>query len=276
MTTETQQAGAQDPVANGAGDAGGTVEVVDLTAWYGPRAGIRDVTLTFNAKQVTAIIGPSGCGKSTLLRCVNRMHEVVKHARVEGQVRVGGRDIYHPDVDAADVRQRVGMVFQRPNPFPTMSVWDNVGVGPKLLGHGGSELSDIIETALKRAGLWDEVRDKLRAPAIELSGGQQQRLCIARCVAVGPEVILMDEPCSALDPAATIRIEDLMRELAREYAVIIVTHNMHQAARVSDRTAFLLADETGSGRVVEYADTDTIFTKPADPRTEAYVTGRFG
>ncbi len=276
MNTATEQAGVPGIAPPGGGDAGSTVEVVNLTAWYGPHAAVRDVTLTFAAKQVTAIIGPSGCGKSTLLRCINRMHEVVKHARVDGRVRVGGQDIYHAEVDAADVRQRVGMVFQRPNPFPTMSVWDNVGVGPKLLGHGGSELSDIIETALKRAGLWDEVRDKLRSPAIELSGGQQQRLCIARCVAVRPEVILMDEPCSALDPAATIRIEDLMRELAREYAVIIVTHNMHQAARVSDHTAFLLADESGSGRVVEYSDTDTIFTRPADARTEAYVTGRFG
>ena len=276
MSLAVEQDGAGAIVAEAGGDAGSTVEVVNLTAWYGPHAAVRDVTLTFAAKQVTAIIGPSGCGKSTLLRCINRMHEVVKHARVDGRVRVGGQDIYHAEVDAADVRQRVGMVFQRPNPFPTMSVWDNVGVGPKLLGHGGSELSDIIETALKRAGLWDEVRDKLRSPAIELSGGQQQRLCIARCVAVRPEVILMDEPCSALDPAATIRIEDLMRELAREYAVIIVTHNMHQAARVSDHTAFLLADESGSGRVVEYSDTDTIFTRPADARTEAYVTGRFG
>ncbi|TAK56987.1 MAG: phosphate ABC transporter ATP-binding protein [Dehalococcoidia bacterium] len=252
------------------------VEVTGLTAWYGNHAGVRDITISFDQQRVTAIIGPSGCGKSTLLRCINRMHEVVKGARVEGSILVGGQRIYGADVDPADVRQRIGMVFQRPNPFPTMCVWDNVGVGPKLLGHGGSELSDIIETALKRAGLWDEVRDKLRSPAIELSGGQQQRLCIARCIAVRPEVILMDEPCSALDPAATIRIEDLMRELAREYAVIIVTHNMHQAARVSDYTAFLLAGDDGAGRLVEYADTDTIFTRPSDDRTEAYVTGRFG
>jgi phosphate transport system ATP-binding protein len=269
-----QRAGASAVVTPVASNA--AVEVARLTAWYGNHAGVRDVTISFEQQRVTAIIGPSGCGKSTLLRCVNRMHEVIKGARVEGSVHVGGQDIYGPDVDAADVRQRIGMVFQRPNPFPTMSVWDNVGVGPKLLGHTGSELSDIIETALKRAGLWDEVRDKLRSPAIELSGGQQQRLCIARCIAVRPEVILMDEPCSALDPAATIRIEDLMRELAREYTVIIVTHNMHQAARVSDYTAFLLSGADGAGRVVEFGDTDTVFTRPSDERTEAYVTGRFG
>jgi phosphate transport system ATP-binding protein len=255
----------------------GSIRVEQLTAWYGSHAGVTDVSLVMPEKQITAIIGPSGCGKSTLLRSLNRMHEVAKGARIEGRVIVAGQDIYARDVDPADVRQRVGMVFQRPNPFPTMSIWDNVGVGPRLLGRKGSVLSDMIESALRRAGLWDEVRDKLRTPAIDLSGGQQQRLCIARCIAVQPEVILMDEPCSALDPGATIRIEDLMRELAREYTVIIVTHNMHQAARVSDYTAFMLAEESGAGgRLVEFAPTDTIFTQPADQRTEAYVTGRFG
>jgi phosphate transport system ATP-binding protein len=252
------------------------MQVSGLTAWYGAKAAVRDVSIAFSAHEITAIIGPSGCGKSTLLRCLNRMHEVVKHARVEGQVLLEGRDIYAKDVDPAEIRERVGMVFQRPNPFPTMSIWDNVGVGPKLGGAHGSELSDISEWALKKAGLWDEVRDKLRTPAISLSGGQQQRLCIARCIAVRPDVILMDEPCSALDPVATIRIEDLMRELAREYTVVIVTHNMHQAARVSDFTAFMLSEDGQGGQLVEFADTDTIFTGPGDQRTEAYVTGRFG
>ncbi len=273
MTTEMTQSAT---VPSSAGDPR-SVRVEHLTAWYGRHAGVRDVSLEMPEKKITAIIGPSGCGKSTLLRSLNRMHEVVKGARIEGRVIVAGQDIYARDVDAADVRQRIGMVFQRPNPFPTMSIWDNVGVGLKLLGRTGSVLSDMIESALRRAGLWDEVRDKLRTPAIDLSGGQQQRLCIARCIAVEPEVVLMDEPCSALDPASTIRIEDLMRELAHNYTVIIVTHNMHQAARVSDRTAFMLAEEAGAGgRLIEFAETDTIFTQPLDQRTEAYVTGRFG
>ncbi|MDP9237142.1 MAG: phosphate ABC transporter ATP-binding protein PstB [Chloroflexota bacterium] len=258
------------------GDAAPAVQVQHLTAWYGTHVGVRDITVTLPPRKITAIIGPSGCGKSTLLRCINRMHEVVKGAWVEGSVLVSGEDIYSREVDAAEVRQRVGMVFQRPNPFPTMSIWDNTGVGPKLLGHRGRQLSDIIEWALKKSGLWDEVSDKLHSPAITLSGGQQQRLCIARCIAVRPELILMDEPCSALDPGSTIRIEDLMRELAQDFAVVIVTHNMHQAARVSDHTAFLLAEEGDGGRLVEFNDTDTLFTTPRDKRTEAYVTGRFG
>ena len=252
------------------------MRLVGVTAWYGSAAGVRDIDLEFAVNRITAIIGPSGCGKSTLLRCLNRMHEVVKHTRVDGKVLLDGSDIYASGVDPADIRARVGMVFQRPNPFPTMSIWDNVGVGPRLGGARGSELSDVSEWALKKAGLWDEVRDKLRTPAIALSGGQQQRLCIARCIAIRPSVILMDEPCSALDPVATLRIEDLMREIARDHTVVIVTHNMHQAARVSDATAFLLAEDGQGGRLVEFADTDTIFTRPADERTEAYVTGRFG
>ena len=272
MTAETAPA----TVAARAASGEPAMSVVGLTAWYGASAGVRDVSLDFAANRITAIIGPSGCGKSTLLRCLNRMHEVVKHARVEGQVLLEGRDIYARGIDAADIRERIGMVFQRPNPFPTMSIWDNVGVGPKLGGARGSELSDITEWALKKAGLWEEVRDKVRTPAIALSGGQQQRLCIARCIAVRPDVILMDEPCSALDPVATIRIEDLMRELARDYTVVIVTHNMHQAARVSDYTAFMLAEDRQGGRLIEFANTDTIFTQPAEQRTEAYVTGRFG
>ena len=252
------------------------IEVDGLTAWYGAAAGVRDVSMSIPARKITAIIGPSGCGKSTLLRCINRMHEVVKGAWVEGEIRLDGENIYAPDTDPAAIRQRVGMVFQRPNPIPSMSIWDNVGVGPRLLGIRGSELAAIIESSLKRAGIWDEVADKLRTPAISLSGGQQQRLCIARCIAIEPEVILMDEPCSALDPIATIRVEDLMRDLAREYTVVIVTHNMHQAARVSDYTAFLLAERADGGRLIEFATTETIFTGPADRRTEEYVTGRFG
>ncbi|MHB8377839.1 MAG: phosphate ABC transporter ATP-binding protein PstB [Dehalococcoidia bacterium] len=257
-------------------DASAAIEIAGLSAWYGATPGVLDVSMSIRRKKITAIIGPSGCGKSTLLRCINRMHEVAKGARVKGQVLLDGEDVYAPDVDASVVRQRVGMVFQRPNPFPTMSIWDNVGVGARLLGARGSELSDIIETALRKSGLWDEIDGKLRLPAVDLSGGQQQRLCIARCIAVQPEVILMDEPCSALDPVATIRVEDLMRELAREYTVVIVTHNMHQAARVSDETAFLLAEEGHGGRLIEFTDTDKIFTSPSDRRTEEYVTGRFG
>jgi phosphate transport system ATP-binding protein len=252
------------------------LSVRGLTAWYGKRAGVRDVSLDIAARRITAIIGPSGCGKSTLLRCMNRMHEVVKGAHVDGEVLLAGGDIYAQGVDPADIRSRVGMVFQRPNPFPTMSIWDNVGVGARLLGVAGSELSDVSESALRRAGLWDEVSDKLKSPAIALSGGQQQRLCIARCIAVQPEVILMDEPCSALDPLATIRIEDLMRDLAREFTVVIVTHNMHQAARASDFTAFMLAEDDNGGRLIEYRESDRLFTDPQDPRTEGYVTGRFG
>ena len=252
------------------------IRVEKLTAWYGEQAGVRDVTIDFASRAVTAIIGPSGCGKSTLLRCLNRMHEVAKQARVEGRVLLDGADIYDRGVDPAEIRGRVGMVFQRPNPFPTMSVRDNVAVGPRLMGRPRNEVSDLVEWALRKANLWDEVSDKLHTPAISLSGGQQQRRCIARCLAVGPEVILMDEPCSALDPASTIRIEDLMRELAREFTVIIVTHNMHQAARVSDYTAFMLAEEGQGGHLIEFDNTDTIFTDPHDRRTEAYVTGRFG
>ncbi len=269
--------GGAAPVAAAAtSEVPAAMRVAGLTAWYGRTAGIRDVTLAIPARTITAVIGPSGCGKSTLLRCLNRMHEVVKQARVEGRVLLGEEDIYRPGVAAADVRQRVGMVFQRPNPFPTMSVWDNAGVGLKLLGHRGSELSDLTEWALKKAELWDEVNDKLQTPAIDLSGGQQQRLCIARCIAIRPEVVLMDEPCSALDPVATLKIEDLMRELARDYTIVIVTHNMQQAARVSDLTAFMLAEGGQGGRLVEVGSTDTLFTQPSDRRTEAYVTGRFG
>jgi phosphate transport system ATP-binding protein len=252
------------------------MRLIGVTAWYGAAAAVRGVNLEFTANSVTAIIGPSGCGKSTLLRCLNRMHEVVKGARVEGTVLLDGQNIYAGEVDPASVRERVGMVFQRPNPFPTMTIWENVGVGPKLAGMRGSDLSDVSEWALKKSGLWEEVRDRLNAPAISLSGGQQQRLCIARCIAVRPTVLLMDEPCSALDPVATLRIEDLIRELARDHTVVVVTHNMHQAARVSDATAFMLSDDGQGGRLIEFAPTETIFTGPRDERTEAYLTGRFG
>jgi phosphate transport system ATP-binding protein len=281
MTADAPERGRQAPAGrplsppNDAQDAP-AIRIEHLTAWYGRTPGVRDITMQIERRKITAIIGPSGCGKSTLLRSINRMHEVVKQARIEGRVLLDGEDVYRDGVDPPTVRQRVGMVFQRPNPFPTMSVCDNVAVGPRLLGARGRELSDIVESALRRAGLWDEVEGKHKTPAIDLSGGQQQRLCIARCIANRPEVILMDEPCSALDPIATIRIEDLMRELARDYTVVIVTHNMHQAARVSDYTAFMLAEGEPGGRLIEYADTDTIFTNPADGRTEAYVTGRFG
>ena len=247
-----------------------------VTARYGGKVAISDVNLRVATHKVTAIIGPSGCGKSTLLRCLNRMHEVVRDARVEGRVLLGGEDIYARDVDASEIRQRIGMLFQRPNPFPTLSIKGNVAVGAKLIGHRGSELDDLVEWALRKAGLWEEVREKLNTPAIALSGGQQQRLCIARCIAVRPEVLLMDEPCSALDPIATLVIEDLMRELAREYTIVIVTHNMQQAARVSDFTAFMLAGEDRRGQLIEFAESDAIFTRPTDERTEAYVTGRFG
>ena len=264
-----------NPASDVEGAPGG-IEIAHLSAWYGAVRGVNDVSMTIAPRKITAIIGPSGCGKSTLLRCINRMHEVVKGARVEGTIKVGGEDIYVDGIDPATVRQHIGMVFQRPNPFPTMSIWDNVAAGPRLLGTHGSALSDVVESSLRRAGLWDEIGNKLRSPAIELSGGQQQRLCIARCIAVRPEVILMDEPCSALDPIATIRVEDLMRELARDFTVVIVTHNMHQAARVSDDTAFMLAEDGQGGGLIEFGRTDTIFTGPRDQRTEAYVTGRFG
>jgi len=237
---------------------------------------VADVRLSFYANKITAIIGPSGCGKSTLLRALNRMNDLIPGARLEGRVLLDGEDIYAPNVDVVEVRRRVGMVFQRPNPFPK-SIYDNVAYGPRLYGHmRRSDLDSIVEYSLRRAALWDEVKDKLRQSAMALSGGQQQRLCIARAIAVEPEVILMDEPCSALDPVATLKIEELMRQLAREYTIIIVTHNMQQAARVSDYAAFLMTDENCAGTLVEYGETRQIFTNPRDRRTEDYITGRFG
>jgi phosphate transport system ATP-binding protein len=243
----------------------------DLHAYYGDVHAVRGVNLDFDPGQVTAMIGPSGCGKSTLVRCINRMHEEIPGARAEGEVLLDDLNVYADSVDVVAVRRVIGMVFQKPNPFPTMSIFDNVAAGLRLTGRRGPDLKERVEKSLRGAGLWDEVKDRLGAPGIGLSGGQQQRLCIARAIAVEPEVILMDEPCSALDPVATLKIEELIDELKRQYTIVIVTHNMQQAARVADRTAFMLA-----GELVEYAETQKIFTKPSDPRTEEYVTGKFG
>ena len=247
-----------------------------LSAWYGKKLAIRDVTLDIPDEQVTAIIGPSGCGKSTLIRCLNRMHEVAPGAHAEGQVQIHGLNVYDPGVDPVALRRVVGMVFQRPNPFPTMSVLDNVLAGLRLSSRGRGNLREIAEHSLQRAALWDEVKDKLHEPGASLSGGQQQRLCIARALAVEPDVLLMDEPCSALDPIATLRIEELIRALREELTMVIVTHNMQQAARVSDQTAFMLAGEEQVGELVEVGPTNDIFTNPCDKRTEDYITGRFG
>ena len=253
------------------------VELRNLNVYYGSFHAVRDVTLAFPRNKVTAIIGPSGCGKSTVLRSINRMNDLIPNVRIEGQVIFEGKNIYDPDVDPVEVRRRIGMVFQKPNPFPK-SIYENVAWGVRINGFRGpkSRLDDIVEEALRAAALWDEVKDKLHQSALALSGGQQQRLCIARAIAVKPEIILMDEPASALDPIATLRIEDLMRELARDYTIIVVTHNMQQAARVSDYTAFFSTDESRTGFLVEFGPTAQIFTNPKDPRTEAYITGRFG
>jgi phosphate transport system ATP-binding protein len=253
------------------------MRVEELAAWYGARQAIADVSMVIEPGAVTAIIGPSGCGKSTLVRCLNRIHEVVPGARAQGRVLLGTEDIYAPGVDPVVVRQRIGMVFQKPNPFPMMSIYDNVVAGLRLSGKARrSELDRIVEHSLRQAALWDEVKDKLKASGASLSGGQQQRLCIARAIAVEPEVLLMDEPCSALDPIATYRIEELMNELKRRYTIVIVTHNMQQASRISDNTAFMLAGEERIGQLVEFGPTRQIFTNPREKRTEDYITGRFG
>jgi phosphate transport system ATP-binding protein len=245
---------------------------------YGPKPAVRGVNFDIGKNEITALIGPSGCGKSTLIRCLNRMNDLIPGARVEGKVLYHGQDLYAPQVDAVEVRKRIGMVFQKPNPFPK-SIFDNIAFGPRVLGMKG-EMDEIVERALVHAAVWDEVKDRLKSNAFGMSGGQQQRLCIARALAVEPDVILMDEPCSALDPISTGKIEDLMMELKQEYSIVIVTHNMQQAARVSDKTAFFTVElddeEHRSGRVVEFDDTEKIFTNPADPRTEAYVTGKVG
>jgi phosphate transport system ATP-binding protein len=248
-----------------------SVRVRDVNAYYGDNHAIKDVSLDYAPNQVTAMIGPSGCGKSTLVRCINRMHEEIPGARAEGEILLDELDINGPDVDVVAVRRAIGMVFQRPNPFPTMSIFDNVAAGLRLSGMRGVDLRERVERSLIGAGLWDEVKDRLSQPGVSLSGGQQQRLCIARTIAVEPDVILMDEPASALDPIATLKIEDLVQDLKERYTIVLVTHNMQQAARVADTTAFML-----NGELVEHAPTEKIFSNPGDSRTEEYVTGKFG
>ena len=255
--------------------------VKELSVKYGEFRAVRDVTLDIREHEITAFIGPSGCGKTTVLRCLNRMNDFIDSAKVEGLVEYHGVDLYNSEVNPNEVRRRIGMVFQKPNPFPK-SIFDNVAYGPRLVGNiSKSDLNDLVEQSLRRAALWDEVKDRLKASALGLSGGQQQRLCIARCIAVQPDVILMDEPCSALDPIATARIEDLMQEIKKDYTIIIVTHNMQQAARVSDRTAFFTTEvntvsDRRTGVMVEFDLTQKMFSVPSDERTESYVTGRFG
>ena len=248
-----------------------SVRVRNVNAYYGDNHAIKDVSLDYAPNQVTAMIGPSGCGKSTLVRCINRMHEEIPGARAEGEILLDELDINGPDVDVVAVRRAIGMVFQRPNPFPTMSIFDNVAAGLRLSGMRGVDLRERVERSLIGAGLWDEVKDRLSQPGVSLSGGQQQRLCIARTIAVEPDVILMDEPASALDPIATLKIEDLVQDLKERYTIVLVTHNMQQAARVADTTAFML-----NGELVEHAPTEKIFSNPGDSRTEEYVTGKFG
>jgi len=254
-------------------------DIDGVTVRYGGVPAVREVEFDVYRNQITALIGPSGCGKSTLIRCLNRMNDLIPSATVEGSILYHGEDLYGGKVDPVQVRKLIGMVFQRPNPFPK-SIYDNIAFGPRVVGMKG-ELDEIVERALRRAALWDEVKDRLKENAFGMSGGQQQRLCIARCLAIEPDVILMDEPCSALDPISTGRIEDLMLELKQSYSIVIVTHNMHQAARVSDRTAFFTVDLRAGesqrvGKLVEFASTEQIFTSPSDRRTEEYVTGKFG
>ena len=263
----------ESPAANGApaSHAKG-ITITGLNAWYGSQHSVRDFNLPVARGQVTALIGPSGSGKSTVVRCINRMHEEIPGARAEGKVLLDDVDLYGPGVDVVAVRRAIGMVFQKPNPFPTFSIFDNVAAGIKLAGgKGEGNMRDRVEKSLRGAALWDEVKDRLGEPGIGLSGGQQQRLCIARAIAVEPDVILMDEPCSALDPGATLKIEDLVHELKKDYTIAIVTHNMQQAARVADTTCFML-----DGQLVEHAPTEKIFSNPDDSRTEEYVTGKFG
>ena len=250
------------------------VETKNVSVFYGDTPAVSDISLGIEREKITALIGPSGCGKTTLLRSFNRMNDLIPIARTSGEILFEGHNIYAENVDPTEIRYRIGMVFQRPNPFPK-SIYDNIAFGPRINGFSGN-MDELVEKSLIGAALWDEVKDRLRTSGLELSGGQQQRLCIARTLAVEPTVILMDEPCSALDPIATLAIEELMRDLSKEYSIVIVTHNMQQAARVSDYTAFITADERRIGELVEYDDTRQIFTNPTDERTEAYITGRFG
>ena len=250
-----------------------------VSCWYGSFRAVKDVSIDIGEREVTALIGPSGCGKTTLLRTLNRMNDLIPSYRTDGHIQFGGQDLYGPGVDPVAVRRRIGMVFQKPNPFPK-SIYDNIAFGPRVLGTKG-DLDEIVETALRRASLWDDIKDRLKDNAFGMSGGQQQRLCIARALATNPDVLLMDEPCSALDPISTGRIEDLMHELKETVSIVIVTHNMQQAARVSDRTAFFIVDLEGSeerriGRLVEYGPTERIFTTPVDSRTDDYISGKFG
>jgi phosphate transport system ATP-binding protein len=285
--SETSSAAGAPDVAGSGGEVAPVApnvvfDVEGLNVYYGDFRAVRDVSMKVHQHEITAFIGPSGCGKTTVLRCFNRMNDLVEIARVEGTLRYHGVDLYAREVDPVEVRRRIGMVFQKPNPFPK-SIYDNIAFGPRVAGlvKGKSATDDLVEHALRRGALWDEVKDRLKDSAMGLSGGQQQRLCIARAIAVEPEVVLMDEPCSALDPVATARIEDLMAELKSDYTIVIVTHNMQQAARVSDRTAFFVTEvnpesDTRTGALVEYDVTDKIFSNPEDERTERYVTGRFG
>jgi phosphate transport system ATP-binding protein len=272
MTTDIHLAESLNPQMQAALDLGQPmVSIESLSLWYAEKQALKHISMSVPAQRITAYIGPSGCGKSTLLRCLNRMNDLVGGVRIEGKIRIGGIDIYDPALDVTELRKRVGMVFQKSNPFPK-SIYDNTAYGPRILGiRHRRELDAIVERSLRGAALWDEVSDRLQESALGLSGGQQQRLCIARALAVEPEVLLMDEPCSALDPIATAKIEDLMLDLKQEYTIIIVTHNMQQAARVSDYTGFMLL-----GELVEFGVTKDLFTNPRDRRTEDYITGRFG
>ena len=266
------------PVPDGTRANKGILDVQNLSAWYGKTLAIKNISLNIQTQSITAIIGPSGCGKSTFIRCLNRMHEVSHGGRTEGCIMLDGKDIYGRDTDPVVIRRRIGMVFQKPAPFPTMTIFDNVASGLKLTRFWSRrwELEEVVERSLRQAALWDEVKDKLNQSGASLSGGQQQRLCIARAIAVEPEIILLDEPCSALDPSSTLKIEDLMRSLVAQYTIVIVTHNMQQAARVSDMACFFLMDQDKSGILIEYGTTSQLFTNPKDKRTEDYITGRFG